>query len=61
MGWGPAPLDDGSGRFFARAVEVTITVDIEARRKDNFDLKTVRNIRENATTLEFKTADFEEE
>jgi hypothetical protein len=39
---------------------VTISIDIEARRKDKFDVKTVRIVRENAGTLKFKTADFEE-
>jgi uncharacterized protein len=41
--------------------EVTITVDIEARKRDGFDPRTVRNVRENAGTLKFKTADFEED
>jgi len=40
---------------------VTLSVDIEAKRKDGFDLKTVRIVRENATSLKFKTADFEDE
>ena len=40
---------------------VTITVDIEARRKDKFDLKLLRVVKENAATLKFKTAEFEEE
>lgn len=39
---------------------VTISIDIEARRSDKFDLKTVRIVRENAATLKFKTAEFEE-
>ena len=41
--------------------EVSITVDIEARRGDGFDTKTVRNVRENAATMKFATADFEEQ
>jgi hypothetical protein len=41
--------------------EVTLTVDIEARRSSGFDAKTVRVVKENAATLKFKTAEFEEE
>lgn len=41
--------------------EVRVTVDIEARRRDGFDAKTVRIVKENAMTLKFKTAEFEEE
>jgi predicted AAA+ superfamily ATPase len=44
--------------------EVTISLDIEARRprdSGGFDPKTIRIARENATTLKFKTAEFEEE
>ena len=42
--------------------QVTLSLDIEARRKDGgFDQKTIRIARENATTLKFKTAEFEEE
>ncbi|MEI8258718.1 MAG: hypothetical protein WCJ30_23855, partial [Deltaproteobacteria bacterium] len=41
--------------------EVEITVDIEARRTSGFDVKTVRVVRENAATLKFRTAEFEEE
>jgi len=41
--------------------EVAITVDVEARRAEGFDARTVRNVKENATTLKFKTAEFEEE
>ncbi len=41
--------------------EVCVTIDIEARRKDGFDTKTVRIVKENAATLKFKTAEFEEE
>ena len=41
--------------------EVSVTVDIEARRKDGFDAKTVRNVREDAVQLKFRTAEFEEE
>lgn len=40
---------------------VTITVDIEARRPDGFDAKVVRVVKENATTLKFKNAEFETE
>jgi hypothetical protein len=41
--------------------QVTITIDVEARRKDKLDLKLVRVVKENAATLGFKTADFEED
>jgi predicted AAA+ superfamily ATPase len=41
--------------------EVAVTVDIEARRADGFDTKTVRIVRENAAVLKLKTAEFEEE
>lgn len=41
--------------------EVTVTIDVEARRAEGFDSKLVRVVRENATTLKFKTAEFEEE
>ncbi len=41
--------------------EVSVTVDIEARRGDGFDTKTVRIVKENSATLKFRTADFEEE
>ena len=41
--------------------EVHVSVDIEARRGEGFDAKTVRTVRENAGTLKFKTAEFEEE
>ncbi|MCC6553982.1 MAG: hypothetical protein IT372_13305 [Polyangiaceae bacterium] len=41
--------------------QVTITVDVEARRRDKFDIKLVRIVKENAATLKFKTADFEED
>lgn len=41
--------------------KVTVTIDIEAKRADGFDVKTVRVVRENAATLKFKTSDFEEE
>lgn len=40
---------------------VTITVDVEARRPDGFETKTVRVVKENAATLKFKTAEFESE
>jgi hypothetical protein len=41
--------------------DVSVTIDIEARRADGFDVKTVRIVRENAGTLKFRTAEFEEE
>jgi len=41
--------------------EVAVTVDIEARRADGFETKTVRIVRENSGTLKFKTAEFEDE
>lgn len=40
---------------------VAVTVDIEAERPDGFDDKTVRVVKENATTLKFKSAEFETE
>jgi len=40
---------------------VTITVDLEAKSPDGFDAKLVRTVKENATTLKFKTAEFEDE
>lgn len=41
--------------------EVTLSVDIEARRPEGFETKTVRVVSENAGTLHFKTAEFEED
>jgi hypothetical protein len=41
--------------------EVMLTLDVEARRKDGFDVQTVRTVKENAGTLGFSTAEFEEE
>jgi hypothetical protein len=41
--------------------DVSVTVDIEARRGEGFESKTVRVVRENAATLKFLTAEFEEE
>lgn len=41
--------------------QVTVTVEVEAHRKDRFDLKTVRVVKENAAQLKFKTAEFEED
>jgi len=41
--------------------EVSVRVDIEARRGEGFESKTVRVVRENSTTLKFLTAEFEEE
>ena len=41
--------------------EVAITVDIEARGRDGFDVKTVRTVKENSVTLKFKTSEFEVE
>ena len=41
--------------------EVVLTLDVEARRGDGFETKTVRVVRENAGVLKFKTADFEED
>jgi predicted AAA+ superfamily ATPase len=41
--------------------EVAVTIDIEARRGDGFDAKTVRIVRENSATLKFRIAEFEEE
>ena len=40
---------------------VRITVDIEAKRPDGFDAHVTRVVKENAATLKFKTAEFEEE
>jgi predicted AAA+ superfamily ATPase len=41
--------------------EVVLTLDVESRRGEGFDTKTVRVVRENAGVLKFKTADFEED
>ena len=41
--------------------QVSISIDIEARRGEGFDTKTVRNVKENATTMKFGTAEFEEQ
>ena len=41
--------------------EVTIMIDVEAKHAEGFDTKLVRIVKENATTLKFKTAEFEEE
>lgn len=40
--------------------EVPISIDVEARRGEGFDTKTVRTVRENTATLKFGTAEFEE-
>jgi len=40
---------------------VAITVDVEAKSPDGFDARLVRIVKENATTLKFKTAEFEDE
>lgn len=48
--------------FAARyGTEVTISVDIAAKSRSGFDMKTERVIRDNAPTLKFKTADSEGE
>jgi predicted AAA+ superfamily ATPase len=41
--------------------EVVLTLDVEAKRADGFETKTVRVVRENAATLKFKTAEFEDD
>jgi hypothetical protein len=41
--------------------QVTITVDIEARRLAGFEAKIVRTVKENAAILKFKTGEFEED
>jgi uncharacterized protein len=41
--------------------QVSISVDIAAKSRSGFDVKTVRVVRENAATLKFKIADFEVE
>lgn len=41
--------------------EVALTLDVEARRGDGFETKTVRVVRENAKALKFSTSEFEEE
>ena len=41
--------------------QVTITVDVEAKRSSGFDAKMVRVVRENAAVLKFKTGEFEED
>lgn len=41
--------------------EVSLSLDIEARRGEGFETKIIRVVRENATTLKFKTAEFEDE
>jgi hypothetical protein len=40
---------------------ISISIDIEAKNPDGFDAKFVRVVKENATTLKFKTAEFEED
>ncbi len=40
---------------------VSLSIDIEAKRDDGFDPKTVRTVKENAKVLKFNTAEFEEE
>lgn len=40
---------------------LTITIDLEAKRPAGFEQKTVRVVKENATTLKFRTAEFETE
>lgn len=40
---------------------VNITIEVEARRPEGFDQKTIRTVRENARVLKFDTAEFEEE
>jgi hypothetical protein len=41
--------------------QVSISIDVEARRGEGFDTKTVRTVRENTATLKFGTAEFEEQ
>jgi len=41
--------------------EVSISVDIQARRTAGFDAKTVRVVKENSATMKFRIADFEEQ
>lgn len=40
---------------------MTITVDLQAGSPDGFDAKLVRVVKENATTMKFKTAEFQSE
>jgi hypothetical protein len=47
--------------FFPAGTTVSISVDIEAKSPDWFDAKFVCVVKENATTLKFKTAEFEED
>ncbi|MBL0196370.1 MAG: ATP-binding protein [Myxococcales bacterium] len=51
-------LQHFSGQY---GTKVTLSVDLEATRKEGFDLKTMRIVKENAKALKFKTADFEDE
>jgi hypothetical protein len=41
--------------------EVTITIDVEARHRDGFDATLARVVKENASVLRFRSADFEDE
>lgn len=50
------------GHFSAQyGTVVTLTLDIETRRADGFEAKTIRVVRENANKLRFSTAELEEE
>ena len=55
-------MDEVVQQFTAQlGIEVTITVEIEAKKKDGFDESLQRTIKENCNVLKFNNAEFEEE
>lgn len=55
-------MDEVIQQFTAQVgVDVTISVEIEARKKDGFDESLQRTIKENCNVLKFKSSEFEED
>lgn len=55
-------MDEVVQQFTAQlGVEVTISIEIEARKKDGFDESLQRTIKENCNVLKFKSSEFEED
>lgn len=54
-------MSASASSVLSRKLRKSPTVAIEARRSDGFDTKTLRVVRENASTLKFQLAEFEEE
>ena len=55
-------MDEVVQQFTAQlGVEVTISVEIEAKKKDGFDESLQRTIKENCNVLRFSSSEFEED